>query len=320
MALKPSLSKGSIRPFMTRLIDYAGLFPPASLPLEPAIHNYAAYQNSEDSWMLGRFIIPASRINELDPYVALFSPERPLHCSVVGSKSTDKWDCLQTIGADLENTLSFSERHGDSVKVDVLEFALPPIVPDEGLLKIIGVKADKRGMDTFCEIPLLSINEWRRYLEESLDAIAQYNETNDSIIGFKLRTGGVTTNAFPTPEQVAAALIGCRDRGIPMKFTAGLHHPIRMYRSEVETKMYGFVNVFTAGMLAHRHRLTSWEAEQILTEEDASHFSFTAEGLAWKDKSILVSDIENLRGTLLRSYGSCSFDEPREDLRALQIL
>ncbi|MEW9670220.1 hypothetical protein [Ammoniphilus sp. 3BR4] len=305
---------------MSHLIDYAGLFPPANLPLEPAIRYYAAYQNSKDSWMLGRFIIPAARINELDRYVSLFTPERPLHCAVVGSKSSDKWDCLQTIGADLDTTLSFCERHGDSVKVDVLEFALPPIVPDEGLLKIIGVKTAKRGMVAFCEIPLLSSSDWRRYLEETLNAIAQHNESNDSVLGFKLRTGGVTANAFPTPEQVAAALIGCRDRGIPMKFTAGLHHPIRMYRAEVETKMYGFVNVFTAGMLAHKHHLTLLETEQILTEEEASHFSFTAEGLAWKDKSILLSDIDKLRATQLRSYGSCSFDEPREDLQALQIL
>lgn len=306
--------------FMTNLIDYAGLFPPASLPLESAIRNYAEYQASEDSWMLGRFIIPASRLRELDPYGSLFTPDRPLPLAVIGSKSQEKWECLEKLSADLGTILSFCEKHGESVKIDVLEFPMPPILPDKGLLKILGVKTSKRGLNTYCEMTLPMNGDWERHLEETLDSIAEHNAEHGSVLGFKLRTGGVTADAFPSPSQVASALIGCRDREIPMKFTAGLHHPIRTHRDEVGTKMHGFVNVFTAGMLSHIHHLSLLETEQILADENVSHFSFTVEGLAWKDKNITDSDIEKLRSTLLRSYGSCSFDEPREDLRALQIL
>ena len=44
------------------LIDYAGLFPPASLAMAPTVANYEAYSQSEWSWILGRFIVPISRL------------------------------------------------------------------------------------------------------------------------------------------------------------------------------------------------------------------------------------------------------------------
>ena len=58
----------ALRAFMTELIDYAGLFPPARLDLDPALRNYARYRNEADAWMLGRFIVPAARLQELAAY------------------------------------------------------------------------------------------------------------------------------------------------------------------------------------------------------------------------------------------------------------
>jgi hypothetical protein len=306
--------------FMTHLIDYAGLFPPASLPLKAAIHNYADYKTSLDAWMLGRFIIPIARLEELNEYVSLFTPELPLFCVGLGSKRNELRECLAGLKDDLAKMAAFCDRYGDLVRFDVLELPLPQTLVDRELLKAIGDMTAEHGLNTFCEMTVALDSSWERALEATLDVIAEHNAANGSVLGFKLRTGGVSAAAFPTPGQVAMALIGCRDRKIPMKFTAGLHHPIRMHRNEVGVRMHGFVNVFVAGMLAHRHHLTVLETEQILTDEDSTHFSFTAEGVAWKDKMIAVSAVDQLRTTLLRSYGSCSFDEPRADLRSLQIL
>ena len=55
--------KESLRAFMNGLIDYAGLFPPAKLPLDEAIDDYVMHLKGENSWMLGRFIIPVSKLN-----------------------------------------------------------------------------------------------------------------------------------------------------------------------------------------------------------------------------------------------------------------
>jgi hypothetical protein len=43
---------------MRRIIDYAGMFPPAMLPLEEAVRNFQDYQHHEHADFLGRFVMP----------------------------------------------------------------------------------------------------------------------------------------------------------------------------------------------------------------------------------------------------------------------
>jgi hypothetical protein len=56
----------SMRALLSRLIDYAGLFPPAKLDMATTISNYARYREGDDAWMLGRLIVPASRLDEFE--------------------------------------------------------------------------------------------------------------------------------------------------------------------------------------------------------------------------------------------------------------
>ncbi|MEO7458230.1 MAG: hypothetical protein ABIY52_18365, partial [Gemmatimonadaceae bacterium] len=60
----------ALRALLAGLIDYAGLFPPAALPLPEVARNYAAYRSSADAWALGRLVLPAARLAELAPLVA----------------------------------------------------------------------------------------------------------------------------------------------------------------------------------------------------------------------------------------------------------
>src|SRR6266852_2106487 len=48
------------------LIDYAGLFPPASLAMATSVANYDTYSRSEWRWILGRFIVPVAQLGEFD--------------------------------------------------------------------------------------------------------------------------------------------------------------------------------------------------------------------------------------------------------------
>lgn len=50
---------------LSRLIDHAPLFPPASLDLPEALAEDARARESAESFMLGRFVCPASRLAEL---------------------------------------------------------------------------------------------------------------------------------------------------------------------------------------------------------------------------------------------------------------
>jgi hypothetical protein len=106
---------------------------------------------------------------------------------------------------------------------------------------------------------------------------------------------------------------------VPIKFTAGLHHPLRQFRAEVETKMHGFLNVLGAAVLAAEH---GWDKERIskmLEDENARSFSFSDDSFTWQEWKITTEQIKAQR-KLVISFGSCSFDEPREDLRALNLL
>ena len=70
----------ALRTLLAGLIDYAGLFPPASLDMAEAARNYEAYRAGPHSWALGRFIVPSARLNEVDPRLEL----RRARCAAAG--------------------------------------------------------------------------------------------------------------------------------------------------------------------------------------------------------------------------------------------
>ena len=94
--------KESLRTFMNGLIDYAGLFPPADLPLNEAISEYISQIKSDNSQMLSRFIIHTSKLDELDEFLPLFEDIGPLRLSVLGGGDT-----LAAVNK-FKNKLSFS--------------------------------------------------------------------------------------------------------------------------------------------------------------------------------------------------------------------
>ena len=51
---------------LSRLIDHAALFPPASMDMPAAVAEDARARRSEEAWMLARFVCPASRLRELE--------------------------------------------------------------------------------------------------------------------------------------------------------------------------------------------------------------------------------------------------------------
>jgi hypothetical protein len=156
--------------------------------------------------------------------------------------------------------------------------------------------------------------------EQAIALLAEFNSGADSTtFGFKLRTGGVTADAFPTSAQIAKVLVTAAAHRLPMKFTAGLHHPLRQYREEVQAKMHGFLNVLGAAALAAEHQ---WDADQtaiMLEDENAQSFSFTDDFFAWREWRIDIKRLQYRRRFVV-SFGSCSFDEPRDDLRVLKLL
>ncbi len=193
----------SLRALLTGLIDYAGLFPPARLPLDQAIRNYARYRQEDDAWMLGRFIIPTSRLEDLEPYQEeLFRIDPPFAFSVLGRGGGNLTEFLTNLRDDLRDIAAFRKRHGGRVSVEVLETRLPPDLVDprlpESALSLFKMLRVFPAVDLFpfCEAP--------RQPEELLAQLAQLPGER---VGFKLRCGGLEASAFPSSEQIAAALL-----------------------------------------------------------------------------------------------------------------
>ena len=129
---------------MEGVIDYAGLFPPASLATGPAIKAYADARGGADSWMLGRFVCSASRLGELDGHGAgLFRADPPFHFAAIGRGGATPGVFLEGLAADLRVIGEFEARHPDEVRFDVFEVKLPaPVLTDSrpalSLLETVG--------------------------------------------------------------------------------------------------------------------------------------------------------------------------------------
>ena len=71
----------SLDALLGKLIDYAGLYPPASLPLPAVIQNYNQYLASPHNWILNRLVLPHSKLNEVQPgpnwHVTLLTDQDP---------------------------------------------------------------------------------------------------------------------------------------------------------------------------------------------------------------------------------------------------
>ena len=300
----------SLRALLAHSIDYAGMFPPCSLELEPALGKQAEYVRLHDSWMLGAFVLPVGQFDAAKQILSQFDPQHPLRVSALGPKTENVAAFCEGLEETAASIRSFSAHNVDLVSVVQLEMFLPHDVELPLLREARAVIGD---------VPVFWEASPER-AEQTIALLADLNSDADKpTFGFKLRTGGVTADAFPTSQQIAKALVRPATHQVPIKFTAGLHHPMRQYRDEVQTKMHGFLNVLGAAVLAAEHKWDAPQTAAMLEDENAESFSFDDEFFAWHEWKIDIKRLKDRR-KFITSFGSCSFDEPREDLRALNFL
>jgi hypothetical protein len=156
-------------------------------------------------------------------------------------------------------------------------------------------------------------------MEARLDAIA------DVRAAAKVRTGGVTPEAFPPAASLADFVRGCAERGLAFKATAGLHHPVRgryALTYQVGTpwsEMYGFLDFALVSELIRSDRVDVAEAARLLTS-GTDALSVDSEGIEWNGHRISVTDLHALRSGFFLSFGSCSFEDPVADLERIGLL
>jgi hypothetical protein len=290
----------SLRVLLTDLIDYAGLFPPAALDMKTAVENYARYRQSECSWMLGRFVLPAARLDELERLLPT-GADQPWCLSVLAGPKLD---------GDIAALEAFGPRCDQHAVIDCVETKVASADDVHNAHKRIGTATM-----TYYEVPL------NADVPDVLDAIKSVGGRA------KIRTGGLTAEAFPSTEAVANCLIECAKRKLAFKATAGLHHPVRCVKpftyepNSASGVMHGFLNVAmaAAAVLAwHKaHESSGNMLQDAINTLEKSTFDPEADfGLPQPASSLL----EETRRDFFISFGSCSFEEPIADLRSLDLL
>ena len=302
------MAPASLRALLTRSIDYAGMFPPCDLELEPALKNQAEYVRANDSWMLSTFVLPVAKFSDAAPLVSQFDKHHSLRISALAAKTENAKDFLAELKNAAETIRSFQKQHVDLVSVVQLEMFLPQDVDLAKLNETTGLLGDLK-LQTFWETPA----------ESAEQMIALLARAKQPAFGYKLRTGGVTADSFPGSVQISRAILASTKHHVPIKFTAGLHHPVRQFRDEVKTEMHGFLNVLGAGVLSAEHHWDEAQMIEMLEDQQAADFEFHDTVFAWRDWEVTLDRIK-ARRKFVTSFGSCSFDEPREDLRALTLL
>lgn len=230
----------SLRALLEHVIDYAGLYPPAALPLNDVIQNYERYMHSPEAWMLNRLVLPEDKLRDV--------------------------------------------KLGEGWRVTLLVDKEPAKVPRQ--VETFETKSGGRlSRPTYCEVPL----------DQVADGYAKIRTTERS------------------PEVLADFLCSAAAMRKAFKATAGLHHPVR------SATMHGFLNVFVGATFAWSGMERSTVA-QVLAERDARAFAFDDEGLRWRGPTAPIALIEEARRDFAHSFGSCSFEEPIDDLRAMGLL
>ncbi len=293
----------AIRTLLAKSIDYAGLFPPAELDMGTALQNYARYLSGPSSWALGRFIVPVSRLAELELALQRIPGrriERPRRFAAL-------------LGTDVEEDVrlldAFNRRHLDlGATVDTVEVKATSETSIGAITQMVPVS-----FETYIEIPI------DREPSGLIAAIGQGGRRA------KVRTGGVTQAAFPQTADLVRFLREATRQAVPFKATAGLHHPLRAAYQLTYAEggpsgtMFGFLNLFVA-VASLRSGMSDPEVAQVLEEGEADAFQADDSGITWRRRFLDLKALGDMRRLGMISFGSCSFTEPLSDLEALHLL
>jgi len=264
-----ALAADARRALLGGLIDHAALFPPASMSVPDAVAEDRRARESSYAWMVARFVCPASKLAAL--------------------REKMPWEEAPGLSIVVDGPIEDGSAPIEAVEVKLSE-------PRPGSAELLRLAQSLRGLAREVYFELLPGERWRDSVPAAVGAVAAVGGR------VKLRCGG---EVVPPDDLVALVLVSCRDAGVVMKATAGLHHPMRRGAD------HGFLNLLVAATLAHARGAGAKELEGVLAEEDLDSL-----GLA----GLSAEEIASTRAGLFTGFGSCSWREPVEDLLELGVL
>jgi hypothetical protein len=290
------------RALLHAIVDYAGTFPPAKLELSDALRNYARARTGKHAWMLGRCVLPAQLLPDFErlaPTIAGGGREgSPWPLSLIAKGEAGEREMVQRFNRETRGT----------AVVAALEFPPLSVMDIDRAAREVPV-----GVEAFFEVPLGADFEPR------VAAVAS------SGARVKIRTGGVVATAIPDAAELVRCMRVCSNFGVAFKASAGLHHALcgryaLTYDADSPlANMYGFLNISVAATLVQLGAPDS-TAVEALRESSATAFAFMPGGLVWRDRTLTAPDLADARRSFIRSFGSCAFSEPAEDLERLGVI
>jgi hypothetical protein len=288
------------------LIDYAGLFPPASVSMEQAVREYTAARESDRSWTYGRFLCHASRLQELAGVATstfergdggweigvIFDGDSGSDAAVAHDFHTEMSPAMEVSAAEAK--LADPTPHGIGWLIDTIASIDPDVVP-------------------FLEVDRQSS------ITDQIASIAEELGARKRTGGAKLRCGGTTADLFPSVDEVTEFISEASGQRLPFKATAGLHRPVRHLDDELGVWRHGFLNILLADAAADSGQPMS-VVRAIVAETDPTTFSVGASAAAWKEVSLPGSALRRTRANGFVAYGSCDLAEPTDALVDLGFL
>jgi hypothetical protein len=284
------------------LIDYAGLYPPASLSMDVVVRNFAQYRSGAHDWMLGRLIVPAERLVEVNALA-----------TASGARPDARWPVSVLVGG-VDAIQAQSARVNEAMR------------RDDGALEVVSIEATAASAEDIARLAHRYGDAVERFVEipAEPDPAPLFAALSMHACAGKIRTGGVTADKIPSPALVARFLTRALAARVPVKATAGLHHAIRSERpltyaiDSPMAVMHGFANLTLAATLLVAGRIDEELAEALLDDDRPEAFKFCGRAASWLNAVVTYGEISHARHVLLRSVGSCSFDEPVSELAALE--
>ncbi|WP_229400953.1 hypothetical protein [Micromonospora okii] len=271
------------------LVDDAAVFPPGSATLPDAVAAHRRYRVSWYAGLVGPLLVPASAVvaGELRPLV---DPGEGLVVGLIGDTGV----------GGLPAALSALAAGGVTARQIEVAVARRGEDPQPGLAELLRLAGQPGGVDVYAELPLTF------GLMAALDTVAAARADGVPVAA-KFRTGGLAAELFPTPVELAAVICACRDRELPFKLTAGLHHAVRHRDAETGFTHHGFANVLAATLAAVDGAEVD-EVAALLAATDPEPLAEPARAARDADRPLWVG------------FGSCSIEEPLTDLIRLGLV
>lgn len=303
------------RALLVGLIDYAGVSPPALLEMPEAIEEYRSVRGSSRGWLLGRFVCPASRLEELARVLTqtMVVGERPWPISVV-------LDGDASVAAVAANT--FDAEMSPASTVATVEVRLPEQacrLADAASAAAVmapvvaSAMSVSPGATPFFEVILSNV--WEDAMPAAIAGLVIHREAERRPVGAKVRCGGSDAASVPSSRDIVAFLVACRDADMPFKATAGLHNAVRR-RGDTGAIQHGFLNLLVAAALAEAGASHD-TLLRVVEDDETDVFRFGASSLRWRDETVPIRSLQNLRAGRFASFGSCDLATPIDTLASM---